>query len=150
MKNKLLIILIGSYFLAFSINFMPALKHPDINMGIFNIIVTILFVLFLLMYSKKDSMFLKIFSVFGVISGVIVFLISTFKSTMIGNGILDVIVSIQYPFYLIFTTPLFGGNLLFNFDYGSYSLLLSLFYAIVFGITNYFNKNVKYPHKKIY
>lgn len=142
MKNKLLIILIGSYFLAFSINFMPALKHPDINMGIFNIIVTILFVLFLLMYSKKDSMFLKIFSVFGVISGVIVFLISTFKSAMIGNGILDVIVSIQYPFYLIFTTPLFGGNLLFNFDYGSYSLLLSLFYAIVFGITNYFNKNV--------
>ena len=142
MKNKLLKILIGTYFLAFSINFMPALKHPDINMGIFNIIVTILFMFFLLMYSKKGSKFLKIFSVFGVISGVIVFVITTFKSVMIGNGILDVIVSIQYPFYLIFTTPLFGGNLLFNFDYGSYSLLLSLFYAIVFGITNYFNKNV--------
>lgn len=49
-------------------------------MGIFNIIATILFMFFLLMYSKKDSKFLKIFSVFVVISGIIVFVITTFKS----------------------------------------------------------------------
>lgn len=95
----------------------------------------------LLMYSKKGSRILKIFSIFGMISGVIVFVITTFEHVMIGNGILDVIATIQYPFYLIFITPLFGGNILFDLSYGSYSLLMSLFYGVVFGLTVYFQKS---------
>ena len=141
MNYKFLILLIGTYLLAFSINFMPALKHPDLDMGIFNILVTIFIMSILLIYSKKGSKFLKIFSLFGIISGVIVFAITTFEHAMIGNGILDVIASIQYPFYLIFITPLFGGNTLFDLSYGSYSLLMSLFYGVVFGLTIYFKKN---------
>ncbi|PAV27743.1 hypothetical protein CIL05_20225 [Virgibacillus profundi] len=141
MKYIILILVIASYLLAFSINLMPALKYPDSHMNILNSLVTILFMGLLLMYTKKGSRILKIFSMLGVISGVIVFVITTFEHAMIGNGILDVIASIQYPFYLIFITPLFGGNILFDLSYGSYSLLMSLFYGGVFGLTAYFRKN---------
>ncbi|WP_226036573.1 hypothetical protein [Aquibacillus saliphilus] len=141
MKYLFLILLIGSYLLAFSINLIPSIKHPDLTIGIFNLLVTILFMVLLLLYSEKGSKILKIFSIFGVISGVIVFVITTFEHDMIGNGILDVIVSIQYPFYLIFITPLFGGNILFDLSYGTYSLLMSLFYGVVIGLTVYFKKN---------
>ncbi|WP_404452207.1 hypothetical protein LG329_17920 [Virgibacillus necropolis] len=140
MNYKLLILLIGSYLLAFSINLMPAIKHPDLNVDIFNTIVTIIFMFLLLMYAKKRSRILKLFSIFGVISGVIVFVITTFEHAMFGNVILDAIASIQYPLYLIFITPLFGGNILFDLSYGSYSLLMSLFYGIVFVLTVNFNK----------
>jgi vacuolar-type H+-ATPase subunit I/STV1 len=141
MNYKFLILLICTYLLAFSINFMPALKHPDLDMGIFNILVTILFMSLLLMYSKKGSKNLKIFSIIGVISGVLVFVITTFEHALFGNVILDAVASFQYPFYLIFTTPLFGGNMIFDISYGIYSLLMSLFYGIVFGLTVYFKTN---------
>ncbi|WP_019413432.1 hypothetical protein [Paenisporosarcina sp. TG20] len=131
MNYKFLLLLLVSYLLAFSINLMPALKYPDLNMNIFNLLVTLLFMFLLFLYSKKGSKTLKVFSIVGVISGVLVFVVTTFEHAMIGNGILDVIASIQYPFYLIFITPLFGGNILFDLSYGSYSLLMSLFYGVV-------------------
>ncbi len=141
MKYLFLISLIGSFLLAFSINLMPSIKHPDSTIDIFNLVVTILFMVFLLLYAKKGSKILKIFSIFGVISGVIIFVITTFEHAMIGNGILDVIASIQYPFYLIFITPLFGSNILFDLSYGTFSLLMSLFYGVLFGLIVYFKKN---------
>jgi len=138
---KFLILLMVSYLLAFSINLMPALKHPDLNMNIFNLIVTLLFMLLLLLYSKKGSKTLKIFSIVGVISGVLVFVVTTFEHAMFDNVILDAIASIQYPLFLIFTTPLFGGNVLFDLSYGLYSLWMSLFYGVVLCLTVYFKKN---------
>ncbi len=140
MNYKLLILLIITYLLAFFVNVIPALKHPDLDVGIFNLLVTILFISLYLIYSKKGNKKLKIFSIIGVISSILVFTITTFEHAMIDNGILDVIVPIQYPFYLIFITPLFGGNILFDLSYGTYSLLMSLFYGVSFGLTVYFNK----------
>src|SRR5699024_1991658 len=102
MKYIFFILVIASYLLAFSINLMPALKYPDLNMDILNLLVTILFMVLLLMYIKKGSKILKVFSMLGAVSGVIVFAIATFEHAMIGNGILDVIASIQIPFYIIF------------------------------------------------
>ncbi|GEL77429.1 hypothetical protein TMU01_16640 [Tenuibacillus multivorans] len=82
-----------------------------------------------------------LFSFLGVISGVLVFVITKFEHAMFDNIILDSIASLQHPFYLIFTTPVFGGNILFDLSYGSYSLLMSLFYGVVYGLTIYFKKN---------
>ncbi len=137
MKYKFLILLIGSYLLAFSINLFPALKYPDLNVGIFNLLVTLLFMLLFLIYSKNGSKKLKVFTIVGVASGVLIFLITTFEHLMFDNVILDSIASLQYPFYLIFITPLFGGNILFDLSYGTYSLLMSLFYGVVLGLTIY-------------
>lgn len=141
MNYKFLILLMVSYLLAFSINLMPSLKHPDLNMNMFNLLVTLLFMLLLLLYSKNGSKTLKIFSIVGVISGVLVFAVTTFEHAMFDNVILDGIASIQYPLFLIFTTPIFGGNVLFDLSYGLYSLLMSLFYGVVLCLTVYFKKN---------
>lgn len=141
MKYKFLLCLIASYLLAFSVNLMPAIMHPDLNVDVFNLLVTLLFMFLLLMYTRKGSKKLKVFAVLGVISGILVFIITTFEHAMFDNIILDSIASLQYPFYLIFTTPVFGGNILFDLSYGSYSLLMSLFYGIIFGLTIYFKKN---------
>ncbi len=101
----------------------------------FNILVTIVFMVLLVMYSKKSSRFFRTFLIFGGISGIIVVSITAFEHVMIGHGILDVIASVQHPFYLIFIVPLFGGNVLFDLGYGSYSLLMSLFYGGVLALT---------------
>ncbi|UFU00026.1 hypothetical protein KO561_03410 [Radiobacillus kanasensis] len=141
MNDKFLIFLIGSYFLAFSVNLMPAIKHPDLDVNVFHLLVTLFFMLLLLMYSKKGSKKLKVFALVGVISGLLVFVITTFEHAMFEHVILNSIAALQYPFYLIFTTPVFGGNMLFDLSYGSYSLLVSLFYGVVFVLTNFFRKN---------
>ena len=129
-----MIIVVFAYLVAFSINLMPALKYPDLNVNLFNLVVSIIFVTAILLYARKGEQKLAIFSMVGLISGVIVFLITTFESFIFEYAILDLIASIQYPLYLIFTTPLFGGNLLINVNYEVYSLLTSLFYLIVYVI----------------
>lgn len=130
----MIIIVVFAYLVAFSINLMPALKYPDLNVNLFNLVVSIIFVTAILLYARKGEQKLAIFSMVGLISGVIVFLITTFESFIFEYAILDLIASIQYPLYLIFTTPLFGGNLLINVNYEVYSLLTSLFYLIVYVI----------------
>ncbi len=140
MKYRFLVLLIASYILAFSVNLMPSIMYPDLNVDGFNLLVSLLFMLLLLLYSRRGSKKLKVFAVLGVISGILVFFITTFEHAMFDNIILDSIASLQYPFYLIFITPVFGGNLLFAQSYGSYSLLISLFYGIILGLTIYFKK----------
>ncbi|WP_233880678.1 hypothetical protein [Virgibacillus halodenitrificans] len=140
MKYKHLLFLTASYILAFSVNLMPSIMYPDLKVDGFNLLVTLLFMFLLLMYSRRGSKKLKVFAVLGVISGILVFFITTFEHAMFDNIIFDSIASLQYPFYLIFITPVFGGNILFDLSYGSYSLLMSLFYGIIFGLTIYFKK----------
>lgn len=138
MKLKLLVLLICSYLLAFSTNLFPSLKHPDSNMNIFNLMATTLFLIVLLIfvkkgvYSGKSNKKLKVFLIFGFISGLVVYVINMFESTMMDYAILDIIASIQYPFYLIFTTPLFGVNFLFDLSYATFALLMSIVYVLVF------------------
>ncbi|MBD1222007.1 hypothetical protein [Virgibacillus halodenitrificans] len=140
MKYKHLLFLIASYILAFSVNLMPSIMYPDLKVDGFNLLVTLLFMFLLLLYSRRGSKKLKVFAVLGVISGILVFFITTFEHAMFDNIILDSIASLQYPFYLIFITPVFGGNILFDLSYGSYSLLMSLFYGIIFVFIIYFKK----------
>ncbi|WP_186577931.1 hypothetical protein [Aquibacillus kalidii] len=141
MDYKPYIFLIGSYLFAFFLNLMPSIKYPDLNMNVWNLVVTLVFMFLLIMYSKQGKKKLKIFSLVGVISAVLVFLITAFEQVMFEHAFLDAIASLQYPLYLLFITPLFGGNDLFDVSYGLYSLLMSLFYGIVFGLTLYFRRD---------
>lgn len=136
MKSKWLIILISFYLIAFITNLMPSLKYPDATMNILCLLVTILFLMTLLIFTKKASYTiksnkgLKTFLLLGFISGLVVYAIKGFEDTMMNYVILDMIASIQYPFYLIFTTPLFGMNYLFQMNYEIFSLLMSAVYFI--------------------
>ena len=146
MKLKLFIFLICSYLIAFSTNLIPSLKHPDSTMNIFNLLATALFLIALLIsikeasYSGKSNKELKVFLIFGFISGLVVYVIKMFEGTMMNYAILDMIVSIQYPFYLMFTTPLFGVNYLFDISYEIFSLLMSTVYVIAFILVMSFKK----------
>lgn len=146
MKLKLLIFLICSYLIAFATNLIPSLKHPDSTMSIFNLLATALFLIALLIFIKKASYGgksnkgLKAFLILGFISGLVVYVIKMFEGTMMDNAILDIIVSIQYPFYLLFTTPLFGVNYLFDISYETFSLLMSAVYVIAFILVMSFKK----------
>lgn len=59
---------------------------------------------------------------------------------MMEYAILDMIASIQYPFYLMFTTPLFGVNSLFDINYETFSLLMSAVYILAFILVMSFKK----------
>lgn len=146
MKFKLLFLLICSYLIAFSTNLIPSLKHPDSNMSIFNLLATSLFLIALIIfikkasYSGKSNKGLKVFLIFGFISGLVVYVIKMFEGTLMDYAILDMIASIQYPFYLLFTTPLFGVNYLFDINYETFSLLMSAVYVLAFILIMSFKK----------
>lgn len=146
MKLKLIIFLICSYLIAFATNLIPSLKHPDSTLNIFNLLVTVLFLIALVIfikqasYSGKLNKVLKIVLIFGFISGFVVYIIKLFEDTMMNYAILDMIASIQYPFYLLFTTPLFGINYLFDINYEIFSLLMSAVYTIAFILVMSFKK----------
>lgn len=125
-------IVIFVYLLAFAINLMPSIKYPDLTMSIIHLIVSLLFLTVFVLYAKKGDKKLAVFSMIGMISGICIFLIKTVESFMFDYAIFDVIASIQYPLYLVFTTPLFGGNLLISVNYEIYSLLTTMFYLLVY------------------
>lgn len=144
MTKKTLIFLICFYIVAFAINLIPSIKHPDSNVTILNLLVTILFIVTLLVFVKKIPLkngfnkSLNIFLIFGFLSGLIVYVITKFEHITLDYAILDAIASIHYPFYIIFTTPLFGLNYLFGVNYGVFSLLMSVVYlsAIILLVTS--------------
>lgn len=133
-KSRLLLfmLLIGVYLLAFMLNFMPAIKHPDLNVSSIALFSSILYALLLLIYSISGDKKIRIFSLVGILSGVLIYLIDHF--------ILNAIDFLQHPLYAIFTIPFFGGNRLFDIHYAQYSLFLSLFYGVVLGVSICFKK----------
>lgn len=122
-----------SFILAFSVNLIPALKHPDSNMSFINLLTSGLFIIGMLVFIRKMSShnkYLKVYLILGFLSGIIVYSIKTFDHIMMNYAALDIITSIQYPLYLVFTTPLFGINSLLDINYETFSLLTSLVYIL--------------------
>lgn len=146
MNLKWIIFLFGSYVIAFITNLIPSLKHPDSTLNIFHLLVTVLFFIALLLiirkasFSSKSLKGLKLFFIFGFLSGFVVYVIKMLEDTMMNYVILDMIASIQYPFYLMFITPLFGVNYLFDINYEIFSLIMSAVYLIAFIFVMSFKK----------
>lgn len=138
MNLKFVVLLILSYLTAFVINFMPSLKHPDSEMNIINLFATIFFLLVIVIVAikktnpKKENKKLMVFLMSGAIAGVLVYFIKMYEDITFQYAVLDIIASIQYPIYLIFTTPLFGANILLDFSYATFALVTSFFYLLVF------------------
>ncbi|MCT2538266.1 hypothetical protein NC661_10465 [Aquibacillus koreensis] len=135
---KFLLLLIASYVIAFSINLMPAIKHPDLHMPFSHLITSTLLMILLLLATKRGSKQMLHFSLIGALSGVIVFVLAKVEQVMGVHVIVDVVTSIQYPAFFIFIIPLFGLNFLIDLSYDVFSLCMSLFYITLFGITFYF------------
>ncbi len=138
MKLEFLVFLIGSYLIAFSINLIPSIKYPDSSLNIFNLLATSLFLVAFLLAIKKGASSgryhkrVKLLLLVGFASGLVVYVFKLLEDTLMNYAILDVIASIQYPFYLLFITPLFGVNYLLDMSYGTFSLLMSAVYVLIF------------------
>lgn len=132
MKFLVYIFLVISYVLAFITNLMPALKHPDLTMGSIHFLSTLFFLAMLVLFVIKVHERFKYVLLVGMLSGLIVFVVNLFEELIFKYAILDVVASIQYPMYIIFITPLFGAIMLFDISYGSYSLLVSFVYFLIY------------------
>jgi len=133
MKFKLGIFLAVSYFIAFSLNLVPSIKHPDSTINILNLLAAALFLVALLTAVKKGTFKgIKLFLIPGFVSGLAVYVFKLMGDTLMSHAVLDVITSIQYPVYLLFITPLFGMNYLFDISYGVFSLLMAGVYGLIF------------------
>lgn len=126
MKNKIGYVLVFSYLLALITNLIPSIKYPDSNLSIINISVTFFFLIVLIIFSinNKFSRKFNIFLYCGILSGILIYVINTYEIIYIEN--------IQYPFFVIFVTPLFGGNVLFDMKYETFSLLVSFTFLVIY------------------
>ncbi|WP_145997322.1 hypothetical protein [Salirhabdus sp. Marseille-P4669] len=126
--------------MALLLNIVPSLKYPDSTIQIVHLLASLFVLLALLLYTKVGTKNLFIFSIFGIISGLFIYLIKMFESTITTYPILDALASIQYLFYVVFTTPLFGINVLLDLNYAMFSLVISVVYVVAFVCCFYFNK----------
>lgn len=123
------IILVFSYLVSLAANIFVSLKHPDGSITTLMLGLSILLLIVDLMWIKnairsKWEKSLKIFAWIGLITGPVVYLIATFD-------FLEIVSAIQYPLYVIFITPFFGLNRIFNFSYQQFSLIVSVYYLII-------------------
>ncbi|WAA12836.1 hypothetical protein [Fervidibacillus halotolerans] len=138
MQKKWLFFFIISYLVAFSINVFPSMKFPDVSVNGYHILATCFFLVGLVTYILKgmkssiEISRLKGFLFIGFFSGFLIYLFHIFEDIGAGGFAADIIGSIQYPFYIIFTIPLFGGNYLFQLNYAIYSIIASFIYFILY------------------
>lgn len=141
MKRGLLV-LFAIYALALFVNFMPSIKYPDGSIGVLNVLASVLFVgalLFILMklanHSGKAMNRMKVLLAVCVLTGLSVYGIHLLESSGVNNAVLDIMLSVQYPLYVLVITPLFGLNIILNADYGVFSAIMSVVYLIAFVST---------------
>ena len=135
MNNRIKII-ISTYIISLSINLFNSIKYPDSKIGLLNFIFSLIFLISVLnciLYTLKNNYSTKIIKRFlglASISGVLIYLISSFYDYIFKNMILDIISNIQFPLYILFITPFFGFNYIFDISYGVFSLSISIIYFI--------------------
>ncbi|MHC8514676.1 hypothetical protein [Sporosarcina sp. ITBMC105] len=138
MKKGFLLLFV-TYVLALFVNFMPSIKYPDGTIGVLHVAATVLFLgalLFVLVklanHSGTSMKRMKVLFAVGVLSGLAVYGIHILESSGVNNAVLDIMLSVQYPLYVLFITPLFGLNVIMNADYGVFSVIMSVVYMLAF------------------
>lgn len=129
--KKLGLIVGIAYILALVCNFIPSIKFPDSEIGVINIIVTIIFLGALVVLSLKGKNWAKTFLLVGTIGGIVVSIIHALEMGLFDNAIYGIVSGLQYPFYILFITPLFGGNALLEINYGLYSFIIAGIYLVL-------------------
>ncbi|MEC1180707.1 hypothetical protein P9B03_19815 [Metasolibacillus meyeri] len=125
------VILLGLYVITFAVNLFTSIKYPDANIGIQHIAVSLVLFSYVLFFISKEIRNkrviskLKIFLLLGAVVNIAVYVINLFE-----GRVMDLVANIQYPAFLLFTTPLFGLNMLSNLNVGSFSLIIALIYAV--------------------
>ncbi|MER2261306.1 MAG: hypothetical protein ABS934_04775 [Psychrobacillus sp.] len=127
--NKFLIMIIVIYIIALLVNFVPAIKFPDHRISIFNLAISVLFLIGILYYSSVKNG-IVLYGI-GFVATSVIFVVNLIESYLFDYVVLDVLANIQYPLYVIFVIPFFGLNKLLNMSYGNFSFIVSLLYLII-------------------
>ncbi|MCK5763915.1 MAG: hypothetical protein KAH05_07340 [Clostridiales bacterium] len=123
--KKHMTIFIIIYVIAFAINIIGALWYPDYNLSPLNIIASIVFTIGLgliiikLIYFDKTK-WVSIILHIGFLSGIF----NYFAYRYLGLR------GIGTPLYILFISPFFGFNYLFEVRYGTFSAMVAILYVI--------------------
>ena len=135
-KHKAFIICLAVvYLLALSMNFMTALKYPDLDGEFGHLLISLFLLSLLLLYSYFGGKLYSRLMAVGVLGGIVCFAAQHYQSYVSDIGIFDAISAIQYPLYVMYVAPLFGINLLFDTTPALYSLMISLLFLTFFIIS---------------
>jgi len=148
MKKKLsirLFFIIIIYLFALGMNFLPSIKYPDSSLSIINLIISVSLLVTTIIKLKsivvsQNNKFIQIIMLCGICSSLFVLIAYEFQHIAHKYMILDVILGIHYPLYIVFITPLFGLNYIFNVNYGMFSGIIGIFYLLGFGSMFYHSK----------
>lgn len=135
-KHKAFIVCLAVvYLLALSMNFMAALKYPDLDGEVGHLLISLVFLSLLLLYSFFGGKLYSRIMIVGVLGGIVCFAAQHYQGYLSTIGVFDAISAIHYPLYILYVAPLFGINLLFDTIPALYSLMISLLFFICFMIS---------------
>lgn len=134
MKVKFILIILGVYIFSLIINLFPAIKHPDVKLNLLHFLSSAVFLGALTICYRKLYLILRIYVILGMFAGIYIFISDNIINSMNENLILDLVTSLMYPLYIIFITPLFGGNLLLDISYSLYSIVVSIIFLFIYVI----------------
>jgi len=123
-------------FAAIGINAWPASIHPDGTIGLLQITVSVIWLVFLtasviLIREEKTLLFVFYYLSFGFVAGTVVYLMTFFERYWLGELWFDLVSGIQYPFYYLFAVPLFGFNVWLDVLYGQFALFAGFAYIVL-------------------
>ena len=125
-------IVISIYLVVLVINLMVALKFPDSTIMIHHLLASIVFLTMLVYVSIKNNMQMKYFLLLGTVCSIYVFAMIQLEVDLMGDFlILDSLVNLQYPLYILFATPLFGLNYFSQMSIDLVAVLIAFVYAVL-------------------
>ena len=125
-------IIISIYLVVLVINLMVALKFPDRTIMIHHLLASIVFLTMLIYVSIQNSLHMKYFLLLGTVCSIYVFAMIRLEVDLIGDFlILDSLVNLQYPLYILFVTPLFGLNYFSQMSIDLVAALIAFIYVVL-------------------
>ena len=118
------------------INAWSASIHPDGTIGLLQITVSVVWLVFLtasivLIREEKTLSFVFYYLSFGFVAGTVIYLVTFFERYWLGELWFDIVSGIQYPFYFIFAVPLFGFNAWLDISYGQFAMFAGFAYIVL-------------------
>lgn len=125
-------IVIVIYLAVLVINLMTAIKFPDSTIMIHHLLASIVFLAMLVYVSIKNSIQMKYFLLLGTVCSIYVFAMIRLEVDLTGDFlILDSLVNLQYPMYILFVIPLLGLNYFSQMSIDLVAILIAVIYAVL-------------------
>ena len=140
MKKNIVLVMVA-WLISIVSNISVSFFYPDTNISVFNLVVSILF-LIVIGYSvfnfirQQNFRIVLYIGVIGAVSGLLVSLFESMNSAQF----------ITLPLYVLVITPLFGLNYLMNLNIALFSLAMLFIFIPIILLQLYFKrKEYSYP-----